>query len=90
MSYDFHTEKTVVARKSHDCVESHCARGISQGDSYVKVAGAYDGDFYYVKLCARCHRAHERVRKRYPDAAYGDDVPAYGDLLAWLTEERRR
>jgi hypothetical protein len=40
------------ARKEHRCEE--CGRAIVAGETYQKVAGKFDGEFYCDKTCCQC------------------------------------
>jgi hypothetical protein len=63
MSYDFHIiEHIKKARLRHICDETRAV--INPGDSYVKIAGKYDGDFYSHKLCAEIYPIWDRWNDR--------------------------
>ena len=65
MSFVRSTERQ--ARKEHTCEEDGCRRGnpIKPGTRYVFLFGVFDGEPWTAKLCLRCHRAHQRVFKRF-------------------------
>lgn len=46
-------EKVTRARKQHHCIE--CPDPIKPGDFCLYVAGLYDGVWFDMRFCARCH-----------------------------------
>lgn len=90
MTNEFYSETLVAkARKAHVCVESGCKRDVKPGDSYVRVAGVTDGEFWAVKLCARCKRSWDRAIARFPGSFRYGEGPPWGGLAEWLAEMRR-
>lgn len=49
---EFWQERTVKARKPHQCCE--CRADILRGQSYDKTIGKYEGDFFSFETCALC------------------------------------
>ena len=89
----FHCERKVKARVQHECEESGtgCVRTatILPGQVYVRVAGKFDGQFYSVKLCARCARVSRKVWSGDFGDFESDEGPVFGGLLEWLAEALR-
>lgn len=86
---DFHTTRTVVARRAHVCVEAGCTKEIRSGDAYVRETGRFDGQFYSIKVCVRCTRLRTKVWRRYGKHYDYDEGPQYGELLEWARRARR-
>jgi hypothetical protein len=51
--------KTVIARKTHRCVE--CRGDIVKGESYESVSAVYDGEWYHFKTCRICVRIRDDI-----------------------------
>jgi len=64
MRHDFHIiERIKKARSRHKCDETRAV--INPGDSYIKLTGKYDGEFYVHKLCAEIYPIWNRWNDRY-------------------------
>ncbi len=88
---DFYSNKTVTARRQHECEEAGCVRTkvIRPGQQYVRLAGVSHGDFYNAKLCLRCDRMHRQAWNFFTDLCGEDEGPPLGGLLGWLKENLR-
>lgn len=56
---EFYAERTVTARKPHQCVE--CNEQIDPGERYIYSRGKCDGEFFDAHTCLIC----EEVRKAF-------------------------
>lgn len=54
MAYDFHTSSKHTARKPHKCAGG-CRQPIVAGESYYRIAGSFEGDFYAAKMHVDCY-----------------------------------
>ena len=75
-SNDFHSSRTVKARKTHRCCE--CGREIGVGESHEYVSAKSDGGFYTNRTCAECAEIRE---------AFVCGTWIYGELWESIREE---
>lgn len=54
---EFYSERTVKARKQHQCCE--CGRAIAIGEQYEHVSGKTEGDIWTARTCAECAEIRE-------------------------------
>ena len=88
---DFHTSKTVLAKKEHKCV--YCSKPIAKGELYQKWSGRYDGAFYSEqghldcvgkvgKMCGVC-----QSNQYYDECSLNDQIDCLNEAIR---EEQRK
>jgi hypothetical protein len=80
MSGSFYVDRTVTARKEHECGD--CGRPIPQGEQYHRVAGAAYGDFWTWKHCAHCAALRRMIRDIDEESYYDEDGLNVADWVA--------
>jgi hypothetical protein len=75
-STDFHSSRTVKARKPHKCCE--CGRAICVGESHQYVSGKCEGWFFTERTCAEC----EEIRTVFVCGSW-----VYGELWESMREQ---
>jgi len=78
MSDGFASERTVTAKKEHQCGE--CWRTIGKGETYERLAGKWEGDFWDMKSCTHCSAFRKIIDAVDTDFWEG----AYGGIHAWV------
>ena len=73
---DFHTTKTVTARKSHQCEE--CRDPINPGERYECTSGKWDGQMSTFRVCLPC----VEIRDAFTCGSW-----IYGELWESIREE---
>ena len=84
---DFVTQKSVQARKQHDC--SECNGFIPVGERYMLISGAFEGQGFSFKRCGACHHAFVWLDMTLRLGPYGmppDEGIEFGALRAELAE----
>jgi len=80
MSAGFASERTVTAKKEHQCGE--CWRTIDKGETYERLAGKWEGDFWDMKSCTHCSAFRKIIDAVDNDFWEG----AYGGIHAWVDD----
>lgn len=70
---DFFDSRSSTARKRHRCFD--CGRAIEPGETYYRLAGVWEGNFWAAQECEHCMAFHRTY----------DDFSMYGDLIEEAT-----
>lgn len=81
MSYAFHTDRTVTARKSYTC-NAGCCQPIMPGERHSRYAGSWDGSFYDGRMHEDCFGLHEGLRSYFDPDNDGMDFSTLEEFAA--------
>ncbi|WP_155300914.1 hypothetical protein [Deinococcus kurensis] len=79
---DFQHVTRPKARKMHRCVE--CGERVQLGDTYVRVAGSYDGHMYTDRYCVTCDAVW---RVAHAQGLIFSDEIGPGELLSHIEDD---